>query len=776
MANYHLNMSFGKVGKTIAHFNYITATEKYTGKEKEVTHQMHNMPNWVNTPREFWQLADGSERVNGRTYREIRISLPEELSLKENKELLNKFLNENFNKHYYSVVIHEKEASSYNDKHNNIHAHIMFSPRIIDDIERNKNNFFKRANSKFPERGGAKKDEIWNKVETLLAIRKKWENVQNNSLEKNNLNIRVSCESLAKQRQHALESKDINKYDSLNRNPVFISSQNFNKKNRNEEEIKEFEEFLLNRKIKHIKDEIFIEQLNESKKLINENIDKYNKTINKLESNNAYSKAINIQNKIEQNNLKIKTLELLNIDESVYKKLNPNYDKIMENINTLLSTDKPLTNIELNQINDCFESIQNIKNSIQNDVFAKEKENIQTNLKNNVNKLKETNNTLNQEFNDIYNNNYKNKDFVNNIETYYNNLNHKENLLNSIVLSRIEFNSICKKIDKIDLQISNSYETTMNILSKKQYVPLTHEIDKLKNKIIELETLGKDNLKIKPLSDLLETKKQELKEMESIYLKDMDKFTRIKLSFEEKLKKNKDELLLTKESLTISLRNSKADLDISNHDIRNNIKKVITENKNIISVNSLKQERLQYIKNNLNKNIETIESIAYLSLTKGKYSLLQKDFKSTLKKIEDLDIKIIKLSDNKLKNMFLIRKLENEKNQLTKTASILSKEFKTLKESISDKSLFDEILKINNALNNASNKINQEIKITQYNTNELNSINFEAYSLFKDYKVQTNLEKFKNKQENIFKNKQEQNYSTGHWNIKVEEKDFAINL
>ena len=42
------------------------------------------MPNWVTSAKEFWEMADNNERVNGRTYREVRISLPEELTKEEN--------------------------------------------------------------------------------------------------------------------------------------------------------------------------------------------------------------------------------------------------------------------------------------------------------------------------------------------------------------------------------------------------------------------------------------------------------------------------------------------------------------------------------------------------------------------------------------------------------------------------------------------------------------------------------------------------------------------
>ena len=41
------------------------------------------------------------------------------------------------------------------------HAHIMFSNRELDGVERPKELFFKRANPEQPELGGAKKSREW---------------------------------------------------------------------------------------------------------------------------------------------------------------------------------------------------------------------------------------------------------------------------------------------------------------------------------------------------------------------------------------------------------------------------------------------------------------------------------------------------------------------------------------------------------------------------------------------------------------------------------------
>lgn len=87
MANYHLNISYGKVGKGGPHIDYILGQNKYTNKENEIKYTNHNLPNWCKSPKEFWVAADDKERINGTVYKEIRISLPNELSHEKNIEL-----------------------------------------------------------------------------------------------------------------------------------------------------------------------------------------------------------------------------------------------------------------------------------------------------------------------------------------------------------------------------------------------------------------------------------------------------------------------------------------------------------------------------------------------------------------------------------------------------------------------------------------------------------------------------------------------------------------
>lgn len=86
--------------------------------------------------------------LKGRSYRKIVVSLPPELSLEQNKELVDDFIKKELEeKYYYSFSLHDKE-SNYKGEVQNIHAHIMFSQREIDGIERSSEKFFKQANSK----------------------------------------------------------------------------------------------------------------------------------------------------------------------------------------------------------------------------------------------------------------------------------------------------------------------------------------------------------------------------------------------------------------------------------------------------------------------------------------------------------------------------------------------------------------------------------------------------------------------------------------------------
>jgi hypothetical protein len=75
----------------------------------------------------------------------------------------------------------------------------MFSERTLDGIEREPNVFFKRANTKEPERGGAVKERTWQHKDTLLELRQAWAETANGALAREGHEPTLDHRSLAAQ-------------------------------------------------------------------------------------------------------------------------------------------------------------------------------------------------------------------------------------------------------------------------------------------------------------------------------------------------------------------------------------------------------------------------------------------------------------------------------------------------------------------------------------------------------------------------------------------------
>ena len=65
---------------TERHDEYITRQNKYAHKSDLIETRSGNMPKWAEKADDFWAAADKYERENGRTYRELEVSLPRELN------------------------------------------------------------------------------------------------------------------------------------------------------------------------------------------------------------------------------------------------------------------------------------------------------------------------------------------------------------------------------------------------------------------------------------------------------------------------------------------------------------------------------------------------------------------------------------------------------------------------------------------------------------------------------------------------------------------------
>ena len=201
VASYHCSVKVGGKGKAAAHAQYIAREGKYSGYEQyeDLEATGHgNMPAWAaHNPAHFWEAADQFERANGATYREIEVALPRELTTSQRRELIEDFIAQELgDRHACQWAIHCPAAAIEGGEQP--HAHIMYSERTVDGIDRDPELYFKRYNAKAPERGGCRKDSAGT-PERLQATRERWANIQNAHLERHGHAARVDHRSLEAQ-------------------------------------------------------------------------------------------------------------------------------------------------------------------------------------------------------------------------------------------------------------------------------------------------------------------------------------------------------------------------------------------------------------------------------------------------------------------------------------------------------------------------------------------------------------------------------------------------
>jgi len=223
MAIFHLSMKVGRRGKSsaAAHASYILRQGQYasrieSGKERLEASGSGNLPSWAaGDPLTFWAASDAYERANGSVYREMELALPRELTPDQRNELLQNFIGQEIgDKHSFTYAIHNKIAD---DSEEQPHAHVMWSERQLDGIERDAAQFFKRANKKDPEKGGATKG--WGaragqtltpeeRAADLQAIRARWADATNSALERAGQSAQVDSRSnLARRLMRTTERK-----------------------------------------------------------------------------------------------------------------------------------------------------------------------------------------------------------------------------------------------------------------------------------------------------------------------------------------------------------------------------------------------------------------------------------------------------------------------------------------------------------------------------------------------------------------------------------------
>lgn len=228
MATYHLSLKNGKVGTAEQHADYILREGRYSGgkRAEELVYKDANLPRWAMSASAFFACADRYERTNGRAYTEFEIALPNELTHEENQKLVNDFINTHIgNNKVWAYAIHSKPAT-FDDDEEQIHAHIMFCERVVDDgmvKAKSPSKFFKRFNSKNPQNGGYQKDRRFSgfaeSKENLKLIRQSWEDMINAEYKNHGIDKVVSCKSIKEQRDIAAAAGDEDMVEFLNRTP-----------------------------------------------------------------------------------------------------------------------------------------------------------------------------------------------------------------------------------------------------------------------------------------------------------------------------------------------------------------------------------------------------------------------------------------------------------------------------------------------------------------------------------------------------------------------------
>ena len=114
----------------------------------------------------------------------------------------------------YTLAIHRGGAEGENP-----HAHLMYSERGQDGIERSAEQWFRRYNGKAPETGGARKSRSAKAGDWLENTRKAWEQTANQALERAGREERIDGRSLAERRDEAYRIGDLERAAELSREP-----------------------------------------------------------------------------------------------------------------------------------------------------------------------------------------------------------------------------------------------------------------------------------------------------------------------------------------------------------------------------------------------------------------------------------------------------------------------------------------------------------------------------------------------------------------------------
>ncbi|VDG24621.1 MobQ family relaxase [Lactiplantibacillus mudanjiangensis] len=221
MAIFHMsfsNISAGKGRSAIASAAYRSGEKLFDNKEgrsyfygrsimpETFILRPKNAPEWVNDRQKLWNEVEKKDRkANSRYAKEFNVALPVELSADEQKELLIKYVQENFvdKGMVADVAIHRDHAD-------NPHAHVMLTNRPFNPDGtwgiKSKKQYILDENGHKTYTGTSKYPKSrkilmvdWDKKEKIIEWRHNWAASVNQVLEQKNIPDRISEKSFIEQ-------------------------------------------------------------------------------------------------------------------------------------------------------------------------------------------------------------------------------------------------------------------------------------------------------------------------------------------------------------------------------------------------------------------------------------------------------------------------------------------------------------------------------------------------------------------------------------------------
>ena len=221
MAIFHMsfqNISAGKMRSAVASASYRSGEKLFSDKEgksyfykRDVMPESFiltpkNAPEWAKDRQQLWNEVEKKDRkANARYAKEFNVALPIELSEQEQKNLLTKYVQENF---VNSGMV--ADIAIHRDHPDNPHAHVMLTNRPFKQngtwdvksrkeyiLDENGNKTY-TGTSKYPKSRKILTVD-WDKKEKISEWRKNWANAVNQVLEAKNFPDRISEKSYEEQ-------------------------------------------------------------------------------------------------------------------------------------------------------------------------------------------------------------------------------------------------------------------------------------------------------------------------------------------------------------------------------------------------------------------------------------------------------------------------------------------------------------------------------------------------------------------------------------------------